>query len=140
MRCGGIFDVDRRRRALADLESQAAEPHFWNSQDTARKIIDETNAHRAVLQPFDQASRDLEDAALLLELAEEEPGSVSKTTAMSEANEQLDKCEAVVGELEMRSLLSGRFDSGHAYLSLNAGAGGTESCDWADILFRMYKR
>ena len=61
MKCGGIFDVDRRRQALADLEAQAAEPDFWNSQEKARKTIDETNAVRAVIQPYDRIRHGDED-------------------------------------------------------------------------------
>ncbi len=77
---------------------------------------------------------------LLLELAAEEADESQRTTAVQEAGEQLEKLDGQVDALEMLSLLNGAFDSNNAYLSVNSGAGGTESCDWAEMLFRMYQR
>jgi peptide chain release factor 2 len=59
---------------------------------------------------------------------------------LKEAVVQMDRLDAVCGDLEVRALLGGRFDANNCYLDLHAGAGGTESCDWADMLFRMFKR
>lgn len=139
-RCGGIFDVDRRRQALADLEAQAAEPDFWDRQEKARKTIDETRAVRAVIQPYDQIQQGLEDVGTLLEMGEEESDASAQAEVLAEARTQMSAIEAVAEKLEMQLLLSGPFDANSAYITLNAGAGGTESCDWADMLYRMYTR
>ncbi len=82
----------------------------------------------------------LEEIDLLLELAESEEDQVQRDQALSEVAEMLDGAEASFSKLELQSLLSGPLDGSNAYLTLHAGAGGTESCDWADMLSRMYRR
>lgn len=139
-RCGGIFDVDRRRDLLSELESRAAAPDFWDDQDAARKTIDRTNALRAVLSPFEALAGEVEDIDILLELAAEEEGSDARTQVLKEARSALLTVEKQADALELQSLLSGPLDANNAYLTFNAGAGGTESCDWTDILYRMYTR
>ena len=77
---------------------------------------------------------------MFLELAAEEGDPVQRDGAVQEAATQLDRLAGRVDALEMQSLLSGELDANNAYLTVNAGAGGTESCDWADMLYRMYAR
>ena len=125
---------------MADLEAQAAEPGFWLDQEKARRIIDETNALAALIQPYDRIRQALEDAATFLEIAGEEPAAAARAEALTEADRQLAAAAAAADQLETRLLLNGPFDANSAYLSLNAGAGGTESCDWAEMLLRMYNR
>ena len=139
-KCEVIFDVDNRENTLAGLESAAAEPGFWDDQSAARQVIDKANAQRAVLKPYGELNSGLEDAELMLELAEAEDDDVQRSQALRDAEEALVSAEAVFQKLELQSLLSGELDSSNAYLTLHAGAGGTESCDWAEMLFRMYKR
>jgi peptide chain release factor 2 len=95
---------------------------------------------RAVLRPFAALSKALQDADVLIELAELESDPEQRQEAVREAAGTLDEAEKGFRELELKSLLSGPLDSSNAYLTLHAGAGGTESCDWADMLFRMYGR
>ncbi|MBU1908756.1 MAG: peptide chain release factor 2 [Verrucomicrobia bacterium] len=139
-RCGGIFDVDTRRRTLTELEALAAAPAFWNDQKKAREVIARTNAVRGVLAPYDAAARDLEDTGVLLELAEQESDPAQQASVLQEIEGLLHRIETDLSALEIRLLLGGRFDANNAYLSLHAGAGGTESCDWTAMLFRMYRR
>ncbi len=80
------------------------------------------------------------DSAVLLELAEGEADPAQQAGVIQEIEDHLKRIEQEFGALELRALLSGRFDSSNAYLSLHAGAGGTESCDWNEMLFRMYRR
>ena len=140
MRCGGIFDVGTRRDELKTLEQEAAAPEFWNDQNKAKKNIDQTNAIRLVLNPYDELNTGAEEADLLVELIEAEASEEDKLAGIQELETILSKFEAVFGKLELQSLLGGQFDANNAYLNLHAGAGGTESCDWADMLFRMYRR
>ena len=140
MRCGGIFDVAGREEIVADLEKKSSDPEFWNDPAAARKVIAETNLHRAVLTPFQRISTLLEDAELLQTLAADEADEKQQTKALDEAVANLDEAEKQFDRLEMQSLLSERFDSSNAYVTVHAGAGGTESCDWADMLLRMYSR
>jgi len=139
-RCGGIFDIDRRRDRLAELEKRATAQDFWDDQEKARACIDESNTVRAVLNPFDAVHGTLEETDVLIELAEEESDSSDHDEFLAEAGVNLDQVEQRTDSLEMQALLNGPLDTSNAYLTLNAGAGGTESCDWADMLFRMYSR
>ncbi len=140
MRCGGIFDVTGRETIVATLEEQSSDPAFWNDPAEARKVIAETNLHRAVLTPFQRIVTLLEEAELLQTLASDEADEKQRDKALEEAAAGLDEAEKQFERLEMQSLLSERFDSSNAYVTVHAGAGGTESCDWADMLLRMYSR
>jgi len=124
--------------AALDLESSA--PDFWNNAERARAVIERTNQHKAVLNPVNKVASTLEETGLMLELLEEEPDAAQRERTMAELSEDLDTAEKGLDALELRSLLSGPFDTNNAYLTLHAGAGGTESCDWADMLLRMYSR
>ncbi len=96
--------------------------------------------HNAVLNPFHKALNFLEEAGLMLELLEEETDAAQRDRTLADIGEDLDQTVKMIEALELRSLLSGTFDANNAYLTLHAGAGGTESCDWADMLLRMYSR
>lgn len=114
-------------------------PGFWDDPNKARAVIDETNRYRTVLKPFDAVATALEDAELLIELGEMEEDNAQRAQAAKDAAASLKVAEAGFEQLEMQSLLSGELDGSNAYLTLHAGAGGTESCDWAEMLLRMYR-
>jgi len=136
-----IFDVAHRRQLVAELEAQAAQPDFWDSPNAARDVIDKTNRHKVVLKPFDELNALLEDAMVMHELAgAEKKGSPEYTAAVSDVDGLLRKAERVFEALEMQQLLNGPMDKCNAFLSLHSGAGGTEACDWAEMLLRMYQR
>ena len=143
--CGGLaemrgyLDIDKRREMLERLEEEAARPDFWNAQNAAKETIAKTNAQRAFVKPYDELSRLLDDAALMVELAEAEDDEASRQQALSDACQMFDKADGMVSRLRLQSLLGGKLDACNAYLTLHSGAGGTESCDWAEMLFRMYR-
>jgi peptide chain release factor 2 len=93
-----------------------------------------------VLKPFLSIETMLEDASFMMELSEMEEDESQKDAALKDIRENLDAADKLFVKLEMQSLLSGELDNNNAYLTLHAGAGGTESCDWADMLYRMYNR
>lgn len=103
-------------------------------------MIDRTNLHKAVLNPIHKVASALEESELMLELLEEEPDDAQRERALADISAELDATKERLDALEMRSMLSGPLDANNAYLTLHAGAGGTESCDWADMLLRMYSR
>ncbi len=109
---------------------------FWSNQEKAQQTIAEANALKEWLGPAKELDGKLEDAAVLIELAEEEGADAS--TEADVANE-LDQAEKLLGELEVKRMLGGPNDAANAIVSINAGAGGTEACDWAEMLLRMYK-
>ncbi|MBN1558566.1 MAG: peptide chain release factor 2, partial [Lentisphaerae bacterium] len=108
--------------------------------EAARATIAAANRRRAVLTPFDGLTQTLDDAGVMLELAAGETDDTQQQEACAEAERTLDKAEEAANMLEVRALLGGELDGNNAYLTLHAGAGGTESCDWADMLLRMYRR
>ena len=111
-------------------------PNFWDNQEAAQKVVAELKLLRAVIDPVTALSRQMEDLKTLHELAVE--GSDQATLA--EAAAEAEKVAAALDGLELRTLLSGRHDAGNCYFSIHAGAGGTESCDWTEMLLRMYLR
>ncbi len=138
-RCGGIFDISSKMTALVELEKKQADPSFWNDQNKAKEIISDINRIKAVTAPFQDIESLIADADTMLELAAEDEGEGAQE-ALSEARAAVAKAEKTFSDLELKALLSGKMDGNNAYMTLHAGAGGTESCDWADILFRMYNR
>ncbi len=109
---------------------------FWNDAEKAKAIMAEGSAHKKALEGFLNFSRQLDEVVLMAELlqAEEDP------KAQDEFAQTLARLEEQIGSLETASLLSGPHDACNAIMSIHAGAGGTESCDWAEMLLRMYTR
>jgi len=138
-KCEVTFDVDTRTATLNALDKKAADPGFWDDQNKARAVIDEANQQRIVLKPFGELQAAVDDIGVLVELAESEPSDEQRDLAAGEAATALTAAERRFENLELQSLLSGPLDANNAYLTLHAGAGGTESCDWADMLLRMYR-
>ena len=139
-KCEVIFDVAARQSQLDQLEQAASAQDFWNDQNKAREIIRETNAVRAILNPYKDLLAGLHDAGEMIELLEMEEDAGQVQQALPGLSAQLDGLEKQLDALELKSLLSGPLDASNAYLTIHAGAGGTESCDWADMLYRMYRR
>lgn len=135
----GYLDIETRRSLLAELEETAAKPEFWNDQNSAKEVIAKTNAQRAFVRPFDELVRLLEDGGLMLELAEAEEEGTQRQQALAEVAHMFDRSDVMFSKLRLQSLLGGKLDSCNAYVTIHSGAGGTESCDWADMLFRMYR-
>ena len=114
-------------------------PGFWDNSERAQKHIGTLNALKRAVLPVIAFQRKVDDVDVMVELLE----AASPAEQESNARELNASVEAMVGELdklEIASFLNGQFDHNNAILSIQAGAGGTESCDWADILFRMYNR
>jgi peptide chain release factor 2 len=110
------------------------QPNFWDSPDRAQQVIQQLKPLNAVLNPFEALDTSGGDLQALAELAEEEP------SLEGELEGELRGMEQRLGEFEMRSMLSGPQDASNAYLRIQAGTGGTEACDWAQMLMRMYVR
>ncbi len=111
-------------------------PDFWENQEKAQGVVEQLKAVRAAVDPFDAFAATLDDADVLLDLADEE----SDADSLAEVEQQATGLEADLESLEFRMLLSGPNDASGAFLQVNAGAGGTEACDWAEMLVRMYGR
>ena len=111
-----------------------SEADFWSNQERAQGVVELLKSVRAVLDPWEAFESRLEDAGVLLELAEEEDDEAS----LEEVDQQAASLFGELGNLEFRAMLSGPLDDKGAFVQIQAGAGGTESCDWAAMLLRMY--
>jgi len=139
-KCEVIFNVDKRRLQLQQLEDAAMVPGFWDDPAAARKVIEQTNAQRLFVKPYDTLVQMTEDIEVMCEMVEAEPDGAQRQMALEELVRMLDEADACADKLRLQSLLSGPLDACNAFVTLHAGAGGTESCDWADMLLRMYRR
>lgn len=137
---GGIFDGDTKTARIAELEAQMAIHDFWDDQVTAQKVIAEVNRLKSIIKPTRVFRDELSDLAAMLELIDEMADDPDAVPYQQEVLDTLAQLQAKLDELELASFLSGTNDPCNALLTIHAGAGGTESCDWADMLFRMYSR
>jgi len=117
-----------------ELQSEMEGPSFWNDQDKAKVIIAELKMLNSVLKPFEELIGEAEDLAALIELAEE----AGSDEFDAEVRTAMEKAEKDFQAFELQSLLSGPNDHCNAFVTVHAGAGGTEACDWAEMLTRMY--
>ena len=131
--------IGDRRARLAELEAQQAQGDFWNNQSRAREVIAATNAERAYVGPYDSLLKTVEDARVMLELAEMEEGEACQAS-LRDTLAECDKADGFFHKLRLQSLLGGKFDQCNVFVKLHAGQGGTEACDWVAMLYRMYQR
>lgn len=133
---GGIFDLDKKQKRLAELAMAAENPAIWEKPAEMQKINKEKTLLEKAVGEWKSYSGRLDDAKVLLEMAVEGQDEDS----FQEVKTEILAIEKIGEELELSRLLSGEMDSNSTYLSINSGAGGTESCDWAEMLMRMYTR
>jgi peptide chain release factor 2 len=126
-----LGDKQARRTELEEAMNRA---DFWNDPEKAKEIIQELKALNAVLKPFEELGRQADDLEASLELAEEAgDGEMDE-----EIRRGFEKAQADFDAFELRSMLGGPNDHCNVFLTIHAGAGGTEACDWAEMLLRMY--
>ncbi len=116
-----------------------AQESFWNNRELAQKAIDEANALRKKLDPLLAAEKQMDDFRMMVELGEAEPVE-AQPAVLRDLTRDLDKFVVGLDALELSFLLKGPHDKNGCILSINAGAGGTEAQDWANMLLRMYQR
>jgi peptide chain release factor 2 len=133
---GGVFDSDKLKEIASDLEAKSADPDFWNDHEQAEKVLSQLNHIKSRYEPWEQLIQELQDCMELLSLALEE-GDESLEKEISHAMDSLEKTFDKLNTLE---LLSCETDPLGAFVTIHSGAGGTEACDWAAMLYRMYSR
>ena len=112
-------------------------PMFWEDKDEAQTVVSELSVCRNILEPFTRIEGQVNDFLAFAELIQEEG---TNPELLAEAEETWPKLVRNLNEIELISFLNGKFDKNNAILTLHPGSGGTESCDWASMLFRMYSR
>jgi peptide chain release factor 2 len=138
--CGGFFDVEKLQKDLAAIEGRMAAPDFWSNRERAQADVEEVSRLRSLINPFQELERAIEDFGALHELAAEESDPTARANAEMEVATEHDRLAHKLDEFELRQFLSGENDRANAFVTIHSGAGGTESCDWADMLLRMYQR
>ena len=128
------FNLDGKRPVLKELEKKISESDFWSDQETAKKIINESNALKEIIVGYDTIYKQYEDVKEFTEMA------LAEEEAMLLFESMVQEVKENVAKLEETALLSGKYDFSNCILELHPGAGGTESMDWADMLYRMYTR
>ncbi|MEN9733355.1 MAG: Peptide chain release factor 2 [Verrucomicrobiota bacterium] len=134
-----FLDVPTAQRRIQEFEAQMAGDTFWNNQEAAKKVIEESNALKKRVEPLLGFERRLEDVRVLLELGEAEPPA-GQDAVQKEADTETAAISRSLDRFELEVLLTGPHDSRNAIFSVQAGAGGTEAQDWAEMLSRMYGR
>lgn len=117
-----------------------AAPDFWSNRERAQTDVEEVSRLRSLINPFQQLEREIDDFRALQELAGEESDPAHRAQAEKEVTSEHDRLAQRLDEFELRQFLSGENDRANAFVTIHSGAGGTESCDWADMLLRMYQR
>jgi peptide chain release factor 2 len=113
---------------------------FWSNRERAQAEVEEVSRLKGLINPFIELEREIADFDALYLLAEEEVDSQARAQAEREVLQEHDRLAHKLTEFELRQFLSGENDRANAFLTIHSGAGGTESCDWADMLLRMYQR
>ena len=135
-RCGAIFDYDAKRDRLIEVSAELENPEIWNQPEQAQELGRERARLEGIVDPIAQADSGLNDALELLEMAEAE-GDVATA---QEIEQELAQYQRQAADLEFRRMFSGELDANDCYLDIQAGSGGTEAQDWAEMLLRMYLR
>ncbi|MCH8239529.1 MAG: peptide chain release factor 2 [Proteobacteria bacterium] len=130
------LDPERTGERLAELNRQVEAPGFWDQSQKAQKLMRQRQRLEDALSAFEQLEREFADNLELIELGEQEKDA----EVVAEAELALQKLHRVAQKREVETLLSGEADGNDCYLEIHAGAGGTESQDWAQMLMRMYLR
>jgi peptide chain release factor 2 len=131
-----VSDVDGLKKQIEDLSQQAAAPDLWDDPERAQSVTSRLSHIQAELERLEKMTGRIDDLEVLVELAESEDDADSLT----EAENELTAVRAALGELEVRTLLSGEYDEREALLTIRAEAGGVDAADFAEMLMRMYLR
>ena len=133
---GGHFDVDAKRESIMEIESIMAVPGFWDDSGKSREIIKKRTTLEKIVQSWDGLMRQTEDIRVMIELGEEAQDVETLSEVAVMTSRLIQELEAA----EFQRMLSGPHDRNSCFITINPGAGGTESQDWAEMILRMYLR
>ena len=134
-----FLDVPKAQNRLTEIEGEMSQDNFWDNRTYAQKLVDESSAIKRRIEPLLKAESQQSDMETMLEMAAAED-EASREDIRKEIEKDLSGFAEGLEELELELMLDGPHDRNNCILSINAGAGGTESCDWASMMLRMYQR
>ena len=130
---GGHFDLQSKNNKINELEKELQDENIWNNVDYANKVNSELVNLKKTVSSFNNLSTKINDSISLLDILSSED-----TNELKELKTELNNIKNEINDLEIETLLNGPYDNSSCYLEIHPGAGGTEACDWADMLLRMY--
>ncbi|MEI6230428.1 MAG: peptide chain release factor 2 [Actinomycetes bacterium] len=133
---GKVLDVPTLRREVEQLEVEASAPDLWDDQAKAQSVTSRLSFAQGEINRLTSLRRRLDDVGVMYELADE----MGDDQARGEADRELESVSKAIGELEVRTLLSGEYDAREALITVRSEAGGVDAADWAEMLLRMYTR
>jgi len=131
-----VVDLDRLRGEVAELERQAAEPNLWGDPERAQQVTSRLSYAQGEIRRVEDLRRRVDDAQVLWDLGESEDDPATRAEVAAEAG----ALRKIIDELEVRTLLSGEYDSRDALVTIRSEAGGVDAADWAEMLLRMFLR
>jgi len=134
MTLGGFFDLPKKIESMNAIQEQMSSPSFWDDSERSNKCMQELKYLKSCVEPFQACTKKLEDLKEFSEFPDQDDDFFKQLES------ELAALEKQINEIEIKAFLGGPFDRNSVILSINAGAGGTESCDWASMLLRMYTR
>ena len=133
---GGHFDVDKKKEELKSLQKETEDPSFWTNRDKKDQVLSEISNKKESIYKIESMKKKIQDNLEILELLETENDEDLATQVATE----IEKLPSEMEQLNLLLLLSGPYDNNNCILDIHSGAGGTEACDWALMLYRMYTR
>jgi peptide chain release factor 2 len=133
---GGLFDVDTKRESIQEIESIMSVPGFWDDAGKSQHIIKERTTLEKIVQMWDGLNKQVEDVRVMIELGEE----AQDEETLTEVAQMNNALQQILDAAEFQRMLSGPHDRNSCFITINPGAGGTESQDWAEMILRMYLR
>ncbi|MCI5492927.1 MAG: peptide chain release factor 2 [Lachnospiraceae bacterium] len=132
----GALDLENKTRKIEEIEREMEAPDFWDDPEVSQRKMKELKGYKDDVETCRNLEQKLEDIATLIEMGDEE----NDPDIVAEVEQEVAEYDAAYEKIRIKTLLSGEYDGDNAIVSLHAGAGGTESCDWASMLYRMYTR
>ncbi len=136
LKWGIHFDLANKRDRVEEMDKEMEAPDFWNDAEHSARVMRESKSLKDTIQKYEELQGLYDDAMTLIEMGYEEEDD----SLLPEIEDTINRFESTYESLRIATLLSGEYDGYSAILTLHAGAGGTESCDWASMLCRMYQR
>lgn len=127
------LDIESKKKRLEELQLKMSSPNFWNNREEALQVVEELKILKEDIDDWCSIKEKYDELQEWVEIVDEQ-------TPLDDLEKELVSLESALEKFQLQKMFSGRFDSSNAIVEINAGAGGTESCDWVNMLFRMYTR
>lgn len=130
---GGHFDILNKNKKIEELETKLQEENIWNNIELANNINSELTSIKKIVEKYNDINNKISDSISLLDILTD-----NDLEELNEIENEVESIETELSELEIETLFKGKYDDSNCFLEIHPGAGGTEACDWADMLLRMY--